>query len=63
MSDQPDEIPVEQRQVIFRTVVEAQDGGQSVADSRAAVARQFDVSEDQIKEIEREGLANRWPPL
>ena len=63
MSEQPDEIPVEQRQVIFKAVVEAQDGGQSVADSRAAAARQFSVSEDQVKEIEREGMDNQWPPL
>ena len=63
MSEQPDEIPVEQRQVIFKAVVEAQDGGQSVADSRIAAARRFSVTEDQVKEIEREGLANQWPPL
>lgn len=63
MSEQPDEITVEQRQVIFKTVVEAQDGGQSVAESRAQVARQFSLTEEQVKEIEREGMANQWPPL
>ena len=63
MSEQPDEIPVEQRQVIFKALVEAQDGGQSVAASRAAAARQFSVTEEQVKDIEREGLANQWPPL
>jgi hypothetical protein len=63
VSEQPDEISVEQRQVIFKALVEAQDGGQSVADSRAAVARQFSVTEDQVKQIEREGSENQWPPL
>jgi hypothetical protein len=63
VSEQTDEIPVEQRQVIFKAVVEAQDGGQSVADSRAAVARQFSVTEEQVKQIEREGSDNQWPPL
>ncbi|HVL12763.1 MAG TPA: hypothetical protein VM529_09365 [Gemmata sp.] len=64
MPDQPDEtIPLEQRQVIFRAVVEAQDGGTSVAESRAEAVRQFAVTEEQVKEIEREGLANQWPPL
>ena len=63
MSEQPDEIPVEQRQVIFKTVVEAQDGGQSVAASRTAAARQFSISEEQVKDIEREGMDNQWPPL
>ncbi|MBN9120615.1 MAG: hypothetical protein J0I06_15930 [Planctomycetes bacterium] len=49
--------------MIFKAVVEAQDGGQSVADSRAAVARQFSVTEEQVKQIEREGSDNQWPPL
>jgi hypothetical protein len=64
VSDSPSgEIPLEQRQVIFRAIVEAQDGGQSVAASRADAARRFSVTEDQVKDIEREGLANQWPPL
>jgi len=44
-------------------VVEAQDGGMGVAASRAAVAAQFGVSEAEVKDIEREGLAAGWPPL
>lgn len=63
VSEHRDEIPVEQRQVIFKALVEAQDRGQSVADSRADAARRFSVTEEQVKDIEREGLANQWPPL
>jgi hypothetical protein len=64
LSDQPTgELPVEQRQIIFRALVEAQDGGKSVAASRAEVAKRFSVTEEQVKEIEREGSANQWPPL
>ena len=65
MSEQQstEEIPVEQRQTIFRALVEAQDGGLAVVASRAEIARRFSVSEDQVKDIEREGLANQWPPL
>ncbi len=64
MSDhQAGEIPLEQRQVIFKALVEAQDAGQSVAASRTTAAKQFAVTEEQVKEIEREGLANQWPPL
>ena len=64
MSEQQSgEIPVEQRQVIFKALVEAQDGGMGVAASRTAVARQFSVTEDQVRDIEREGSANQWPPL
>lgn len=63
MSDPADEIPLEQRQVIFRAIVEAQDAGMSVAASRIDVAQRFSVTEEQIKEIEQEGMANQWPPL
>jgi hypothetical protein len=62
--EQVDEtIPLEQRMIIFRVVVEAQDGGMPVAKSRIEAVRQFSVTEEQVKEIEREGLANQWPPL
>ena len=56
-------IPVDSRQTIFRALVEAQDGGKSVAASRDEIARQFSITEDAVKDIEREGLANQWPPL
>ena len=49
MPAKPDEIPLEQRQVIFKALVEAQDGGQGVAASRSTVAQQFSVTEDQVK--------------
>lgn len=57
------EIPVEQRQVIFKALVDAQDKGMAVPESRAETARRFNVSEDQVRDIEREGSANLWPPL
>ena len=44
-------------------MVEAQDGGMAVAASRAAVAGRFAVSEAEVRDIEREGLAGGWPPL
>lgn len=56
-------LPIDSRQNIFRALVEAQDGGQSVAASRLEIARQFSITEDEVKNIEREGLANEWPPL
>ncbi len=64
MSEQQDgDLSLEQRQTIFRAVVEAQDAGKTVTSSRADVAHDFSVTEEQVKEIEREGLANQWPPL
>jgi hypothetical protein len=57
------EISIEQRQVIFKALVEAQDGGMSVPVSRTEMARRFSVTEDQVRDIEREGSAAGWPPL
>lgn len=53
----------ERRQAIFRSVIEAQDAGASVAKSRTDTAKQFEVTEDQVKGIEREGIELQWPPL
>ena len=54
---------LEQRREVFRTVVESQDRGTGVAASRADAARQFGLTVAQVEAIEREGLANEWPPL
>ncbi len=61
--EQPGPTTVEQRRAIFKALVEAQDGGASPSASRTAIARQFAVTEDQVRDVEREGMANQWPPL
>jgi hypothetical protein len=64
VSRQPEvELPLDQRQAIFLALVESQDGGMNVATSRTEIARRFSVTENQVKDIEREGLSNQWPPL
>lgn len=60
---QPDTSTVEQRRAIFRALIEAQDAGQAVAESRRSTAEQYGVSEEKVKEIEREGIEQQWPPL
>jgi hypothetical protein len=35
----------------------------SPAESRKVVGERFGVSEGQVRQIEREGLDNGWPPL
>jgi hypothetical protein len=61
MPDKP--LPEPRRKEIFLALVEAQDQGMSPAESRKAVAERFGVSEGQVRQIEREGLDNDWPPL
>jgi hypothetical protein len=56
-------LPEPRRKEIFRALVEAQDRGVSVAESRKLIAEQFAVSEDEVKRVERQGLDERWPPL
>ena len=61
MPDKP--LPEPRRKDIFLALVEAQDHGMSPAESRKVVAERFGVSEGQVRQIEREGLDNGWPPL
>ncbi len=53
----------EERMQVFLALVEAQDGETTVAQSRQAVAERFGVTEQQVRQIEREGLDGNWPPL
>jgi hypothetical protein len=52
-----------QRQAVFRALVEAQDYGTPVGQSRVLVAQQFGVDVFQVLRIEREGLDKNWLPL
>ena len=64
MAQQPeDDLPLDKRQAIFLALVESQDSGMNVATSRTEIAKRFSVTENQVKDIEREGLSNQWPPL
>jgi hypothetical protein len=56
-------LPEDRRKEIFRALVEAQDQSASVAESRKVVARRFNITEGQLREIVREGLNETWPPL
>jgi hypothetical protein len=51
------------RKEIFLALVEAQDQQMTVAQSRKTIAKRFNVTENQIRDIEREGLDAQWPPL
>ena len=51
------------RQKIFLALVTAQDQEVSVEDSRRLIAHRFDITEEEVRKIEREGIENNWPPL
>jgi len=57
------ELSEARRKEIFLALVEAQDQGASVAQSRKDIAQRFGVSEGQVRQIEREGVDGGWPPL
>ena len=65
MSDKPASIPLsdERRQEIFFALVTAQDQSMDVAQSRQYVAQHYGVKEDDVRQIEREGIDKNWPPL
>jgi hypothetical protein len=52
-----------QRKEIFLALVDAQDHEMTVTQSRKHIAEHFGITEGQVREIEREGLENDWPPL
>jgi hypothetical protein len=58
-----DSLPEERRREAFAALVEEQDRGASVAESRRTVASRFGISQQGIARIEREGMDNDWPPL
>ena len=51
------------RKEIFLALVGAQDQKIAVAESRKLMFERFQVTESAVREIEREGLDNQWPPL
>ena len=56
-------LPEPDRRTIFLALVEAQDGGASVAKSREVIGQRFGLSEKEVRQIEQEGLDKEWPPL
>lgn len=53
----------EQRRQVFADVVAAQDEGLSVLAARTRVAKQHNLGTDVVKDIEREGIDQGWPPI
>jgi hypothetical protein len=56
-------LPESRRKEIFLALVDAQDHEMAVVQSRKLIAERFGLQENQVRDIEREGLDNQWPPL
>lgn len=50
-----------ERCTIFAALVEVQDAGATVRDSRFTVAARYKVDVDEVRRIEQEGLHKEWP--
>ncbi len=57
------ELTENRRKEIFFALVDAQDHEMDVPQSRNVMVQRFGVSEGQLRQIEREGMDNQWPPL
>ena len=55
--------PEDYRRALFAALVEAQDRARSVHEAKQEVAARFGVTWQTVEQVEREGLANDWPPL
>ena len=58
-----EEIPEVRRKEIFGVLVLAQDLQMTVPESRRMACERFGLAEGQVREIEREGIRRKWPPL
>lgn len=57
------DLPEALRKQIFAALVDVQDHGLPVARSRQVIAERFGIREDQVRQVEEEGLDNDWPPF
>jgi hypothetical protein len=53
----------EDRKRAFLALVQMQDQGSTVEESRTHVACQFGIATEDVRGIEREGITKEWPPL
>jgi DNA-directed RNA polymerase sigma subunit (sigma70/sigma32) len=58
-----EQLSEDRRKEIFLALVDAQDHEMDVAQSRNFVVQRFNVTESRVRQIEREGMDNKWPPL
>jgi hypothetical protein len=57
---EPDE---DTRKAAFAAVVALQDQGIPAGHCRVVVAQKYGLGVREVRQVEREGLAKKWPPL
>jgi hypothetical protein len=56
-------LTVKQRKSIFNALVETQDNGVPVPESKKKIASKYRLTREQVELIEKEGVDKDWPPL
>ncbi len=56
-------LTIQQRKDIFHKLVATQDNVHNVRKSYEMVTEEFEITENQLRQIEDEGLDKEWPPL
>ena len=57
-------LTIQQRKDIFSALVAAQDTGEmTIRQSLEKIAKDFEITEAQLRQIEEEGVEKEWPPL
>ncbi|MSU77726.1 MAG: hypothetical protein EXS16_06485 [Gemmataceae bacterium] len=56
-------LSTEEKKEIFSHLVATQDEVHNVRKSYELVTDHFDISEEQLKAVQEEGLEHEWPPL
>jgi hypothetical protein len=60
----PKRLTIQQRQEIFRALVSTQDQiPLNVRRSYELVTEQYEINDEQLRQIENEGIEKEWPPL
>ena len=63
MSEELQNLDESRQREIFQLLVELQDQGLDVRQSREKIAAQECITVEQVVEIEKAGLIHTWPPL
>lgn len=57
-------LTIQQRKDIFSALVREQDKGEmTIRESVEKIARENEITESQLRQIEEEGVDKEWPPL